>query len=217
MQFTILVTLFAAVMGAQAAPYNPRFDARSVETRSGCDSTGPFGEGHFEWFVTGSCTPGQQFACQAMDASGCEPGQTGKIGSLEVDVSQDLFDLRILLLSQNVQDPDDTQQFAKQSHTNNLVFTCPAGGQVRCQANFEDNSDGPGYSLRSLQIHLELVYIHFDVPIDVPRRTLQATAIKAIAQPRGCIYCALGIGYYHPRLGDVSFAGLLVAIRLVVS
>ncbi|KAI0668026.1 hypothetical protein C8Q78DRAFT_1099004, partial [Trametes maxima] len=33
-------------------------------------------------------------------------------------------------------------------NTNTVTFVCPSGGQVRCQANFNDNDDGPGYSLR---------------------------------------------------------------------
>jgi len=68
--------------------------------------------------------------CEATDASGCEPGVASKIGSMEVD------------------DPNDTTQYAKKSNTNSVTFVCPSGGQVRCQANFNDNDDGPNYSLR---------------------------------------------------------------------
>ena len=46
------------------------------------------------------------------------------------------------------QDPNDTVQYAKVSNTNAVVFICPSGGQIRCQANFNDNYDGPNYSLR---------------------------------------------------------------------
>ncbi|TFK50636.1 hypothetical protein OE88DRAFT_1661173 [Heliocybe sulcata] len=130
MQFSILAAFVVAAVGVQAAPSPAPVAARSVEARAGCGSSGPFGTGHFEWYITASCTSGQQYDCQAMDASGCEPGLTGKIGSLEVD------------------DPNDTTQYAKGSHTNSLAFTCPSSGQVRCQANFEDNNDGPNYSLR---------------------------------------------------------------------
>lgn len=49
-----------------------------------------------------------------------------------------------------LQDPNDTVQFAKKSNTNSVTFVCPSAGQVRCQANFNDNDDGPGYSLRGM-------------------------------------------------------------------
>lgn len=52
------------------------------------------------------------------------------------------------VLTEEPQNPDDTQQIAKKSNTNSVPFICPAGGQVRCQANFNDNDDGPNYSLR---------------------------------------------------------------------
>ncbi|KAI0820251.1 hypothetical protein BC628DRAFT_912382 [Trametes gibbosa] len=97
---------------------------------SGCGSVGPLGTGHFIWFITVSCTPGAQQTCQVTDKSGCVPGKTNKIGSVEVD------------------DPNDTVQIAKKSGTNTLPFICPSGGQVRCQANFNDSNDGPNYSLR---------------------------------------------------------------------
>lgn len=48
------------------------------------------------------------------------------------------------------QDPNDTVQFAKKSNTNSVTFVCPSAGQVRCQANFNDSDDGPGYSLRGM-------------------------------------------------------------------
>ncbi|KAI0826160.1 hypothetical protein BC629DRAFT_1453598 [Irpex lacteus] len=135
MSFTRLLTAVlsaALISGATALATGQGHVARSVDlaARAGCGSSGPLGTGHFEWFIDVGCTPGAQLRCQAMDASGCEPGKTNKIGSLEVD------------------DPNDTFQVAKQSHTNSLSFVCPSGGQVRCQANFEDNDDGPGYSLR---------------------------------------------------------------------
>ncbi|KAI0331610.1 hypothetical protein GY45DRAFT_1321932 [Cubamyces sp. BRFM 1775] len=47
-----------------------------------------------------------------------------------------------------VDDPNDTVNIAKVDNTNTLPFTCPQGGQIRCEANFNDNNDGPGYSLR---------------------------------------------------------------------
>ncbi|KAJ3010911.1 hypothetical protein NUW54_g2335 [Trametes sanguinea] len=74
--------------------------------------------------------PGDELVCQATDASGCVPGDSSHIGSMEVD------------------DPNDTINIAKGDNTNTLPFTCPSGGQVRCEANFNDNYDGPGYSLR---------------------------------------------------------------------
>lgn len=49
-----------------------------------------------------------------------------------------------------LQDPNDTVQFAKKSNTNSVTFVCPSAGQVRCQANFNDSDDGPGYSLRGM-------------------------------------------------------------------
>ncbi|KAI0347081.1 hypothetical protein BDW22DRAFT_1425158 [Trametopsis cervina] len=140
MQFPTLFALVLAALSAGSVSATPHSTealvARSsdgsiaVNKRSGCGSTGPLGEGHFEWFIVTSCTPGDSMTCQATDASGCVPGEKGKIGSMEVD------------------DPNDTTQFAKQSHTNSVPFTCPSGGQVRCQANFNDNNDGPNYSLR---------------------------------------------------------------------
>ncbi|EPQ56154.1 hypothetical protein GLOTRDRAFT_92697 [Gloeophyllum trabeum ATCC 11539] len=142
MQLNILATLVAMVVAVKAAPSDAHHEVRSIEARSGCGSSGPLGDGHYEWW--GHLPPkslcaipdylslflGQRYNCQAMDASGCEPGQVNHIGSMEVD------------------DPNDTTQYAKQGGTNSVGFTCPAGGQVRCQANFNDNDDGPGYSLR---------------------------------------------------------------------
>ncbi|KAI0364563.1 hypothetical protein BV20DRAFT_831265 [Pilatotrama ljubarskyi] len=136
MHFSTILALVTSVAVASATPSpagNPlvaRAGGVEVAKRSGCGSTGPLGTGHFEWWITASCTPGTQMTCQATDASGCVPGDTSKIGSMEVD------------------NPDDTTQIAKQSGTNTLPFTCPPGGQIRCQANFNDNDDGPNYSLR---------------------------------------------------------------------
>ncbi|KAI0630457.1 hypothetical protein C8Q77DRAFT_1075151 [Trametes polyzona] len=130
-------TVFAFVASAALVSATPsslvaRSGDGSVELakRSGCGSTGPLGEGHFLWWITAPCKAGTQMTCQVTDKTGCVPGDTSKIGSVEVD------------------NPDDTQQIAKKSGTNTLPFTCPPGGQVRCQANFNDNDDGPGYSLR---------------------------------------------------------------------
>ncbi|KAI0669333.1 hypothetical protein C8Q78DRAFT_946364, partial [Trametes maxima] len=136
---TTLVAVAASIVLASAMPsaaLSSTLVARSgdssveVAKRSGCGSTGPLGDGHFEWFIVTDCTPGAPMTCQATDASGCEPGRTNKIGSMEVD------------------DPNDTFQVAKKSKTNTLPFVCPAGGEVRCQANFNDRNDGPNYSLR---------------------------------------------------------------------
>ncbi|KAI0640731.1 hypothetical protein C8Q79DRAFT_436951 [Trametes meyenii] len=141
MHFSTLLALFApvAVVVASATPAPATVGALvarsgngSVEIakRSGCGSSGPLGTGHFVWFIDVSCTPGAQKTCQATDATGCLPGNPDNIGSMEVD------------------DPNDTFQIAKQSNTNTVTFVCPSGGQVRCQANFNDNDDGPNYSLR---------------------------------------------------------------------
>eukprot|EP00753_Platysulcus_tardus_P019954 PLAT7657.1.p2 GENE.PLAT7657.1~~PLAT7657.1.p2 ORF type:complete len:152 (+),score=6.24 PLAT7657.1:46-456(+) len=132
MQFTILATLAAAAaVAVNAVPTaDTPLAARAIEARSGCGSTGPLGDGHYIWWITVGCNSGGQYKCQAMGADGCLPGQTKHIGSMEVD------------------DPNDTTQYAKQSNTNSVTFTCPSGGQIRCQANFNDNNDGPNYSLR---------------------------------------------------------------------
>ncbi|KAH9851986.1 hypothetical protein C2E23DRAFT_828538 [Lenzites betulinus] len=139
MRFSAILALVTSLALVSATP-SPAADsslvARSgdgsieLAKRSGCGSTGPLGDGHFIWWITASCTPGTQKTCQVTDKTGCLPGDTSKIGSVEVD------------------NPDDTTQIAKKSGTNTLPFTCPPGGQVRCQANFNDNDDGPSYSLR---------------------------------------------------------------------
>ncbi|KAI0347420.1 hypothetical protein BDW22DRAFT_1351851 [Trametopsis cervina] len=102
----------------------------SLTEQSGCGSSGPLGTGHFIWYIVVSCNPGATLTCQATDATGCLPGNAKHIGSMEVD------------------DPNDTVQYAKKSNTNSVIFVCPSGGQVRCEANFNDNDDGPNYSLR---------------------------------------------------------------------
>ncbi|KAI0323666.1 hypothetical protein GY45DRAFT_1264210 [Cubamyces sp. BRFM 1775] len=134
MRFSTIVALIASIGLVAASPSSlvARSGDGSVEIakRSGCGSTGPLGTGHFKWWITTSCTPGTQMTCQATDASGCVPGDASHIGSMEVD------------------DPNDTFNVAKASNTNTLPFTCPQGGQIRCEANFNDNDDGPGYSLR---------------------------------------------------------------------
>ncbi|KAI0820250.1 hypothetical protein BC628DRAFT_912537 [Trametes gibbosa] len=140
MRFSAIVALVTSVALVSATP-SPAVAASSLVARSGdgsieltkrsgCGSTGPLGDGHFIWWITAPCTPGTQKTCQVTDKTGCLPGETSKIGSVEVD------------------NPDDTTQIAKKSGTNTLPFTCPPGGQVRCQANFNDNDDGPSYSLR---------------------------------------------------------------------
>ncbi|KAI9067898.1 hypothetical protein FKP32DRAFT_1562694 [Trametes sanguinea] len=139
MRFSTIVALVASA-GLVAATPSPaassaliaRAGDGSVELakRSGCGSTGPLGTGHFKWWIVVSCSPGAELTCQATDASGCVPGDASHIGSMEVD------------------DPNDTINIARGDNTNTLPFTCPSGGQVRCEANFNDNDDGPGYSLR---------------------------------------------------------------------
>ncbi|KAI0640702.1 hypothetical protein C8Q79DRAFT_1014924 [Trametes meyenii] len=141
MRFSALLTFIACVAVVSATP-SPApgtvLVARSgdggaqIAKRSGCGSTGPLGTGHFKWFIVTSCRPGAHMTCQATDASGCVPGKVNKIGSMEVD------------------DPDDTFQVAKKDNTNTLPFVCPSGGQIRCEANFNDNNDGPNYSLRGI-------------------------------------------------------------------
>ncbi|KAI0676167.1 hypothetical protein C8Q78DRAFT_373138 [Trametes maxima] len=139
MRFSTLLALAASLAAVSATPSpapGSALVARSgdgfteIAKRSGCGSSGPLGTGHFVWFIDVSCTPGAQKSCQATDSTGCLPGNPDKIGSMEVD------------------DPNDTFQIAKKSDTNTVTFICPSGGQVRCQANFNDSDDGPGYSLR---------------------------------------------------------------------
>ncbi|KAI0630472.1 hypothetical protein C8Q77DRAFT_1133238 [Trametes polyzona] len=101
-----------------------------LHTESGCGSVGPLGKGHFKWYIGVFCNPGARLTCQATDASGCVSGATKHIGSMEVD------------------DENDTFQIAKKSKTNTLELICPSEGAIRCQANFNDNNDGPNYSLR---------------------------------------------------------------------
>ncbi|KAI0765593.1 hypothetical protein BD413DRAFT_482034 [Trametes elegans] len=139
MHFSTIIALAASLGLAAASPSaeaGNTFVARSgdgatgLAARSGCGSTGPLGDGHFIWWITADCQAGTQKTCQVTDRTGCLPGDTSKIGSVEVD------------------NPDDTVQIAKKDNTNTLSFTCPPEGKVRCQANFNDNNDGPGYSLR---------------------------------------------------------------------
>ncbi|KAI0034825.1 hypothetical protein K488DRAFT_68888 [Vararia minispora EC-137] len=137
MQFS---SLFSLLIAAAVVVANPTvsnvLEARSADgqvdvlKRSGCGSTGPLGPGHYKWWIVASCTPGAPMTCEATDATGCVPGDPSKIGSLEVD------------------DPNDTTQYAVAQFQSSVGFICPANGQVRCEANFEDNYDGPNYSLR---------------------------------------------------------------------
>jgi len=131
MKVVSFLALMAPIVFTAANPITSTVagDATPREN-SGCGSTGPLGDGHFVWYITVSCTPSAQMTCQVTDATGCIPGNPDHIGSVEVD------------------DTNDTVQYAKASNTNTLPFTCPAGGQIRCQANFNDSNDGPGYSLR---------------------------------------------------------------------
>lgn len=65
-------TIFALVTSAalvsatpSPAPADASLVARSgdgsisLAKRSGCGSTGPLGDGHFIWWITASCTPGE--------------------------------------------------------------------------------------------------------------------------------------------------------------
>ncbi|KAI0362234.1 hypothetical protein OH77DRAFT_32549 [Trametes cingulata] len=141
MRFSTILAFLASVGLVAASPYaTPQSGnalvARAAEgnvtlsKRSGCGSVGPLGTGHFKWWIVVSCTPGAEMTCQATDASGCVPGDASHIGSMEVD------------------DPNDTFNVARGTNTNTLPFTCPSGGQIRCEANFNDNDDSPNYSLR---------------------------------------------------------------------
>ncbi|KAI0326284.1 hypothetical protein GY45DRAFT_1259313 [Cubamyces sp. BRFM 1775] len=139
MRFSTILLVIASigVVAATPTPTNTTVTAFGGEngevalsTESGCGSIGPLGTGHYKWWIVVGCNPGGAYTCQATDASGCVPGVSKHIGSMEVD------------------DPNDTFQVAFKKNTNAVTFTCPSGGQVRCEANFNDNDDGPGYSLR---------------------------------------------------------------------
>ncbi|KAI0630459.1 hypothetical protein C8Q77DRAFT_1075154 [Trametes polyzona] len=88
----LAVLTSAAIVSATPSPADASLVARSgdgsiaLAKRSGCGSTGPLGDGHFIWWITASCTPGTQKTCQVTDKTGCLPGDTSKIGSVEVDV-----------------------------------------------------------------------------------------------------------------------------------
>ncbi|KAJ8453497.1 hypothetical protein ONZ51_g13564 [Trametes cubensis] len=140
MRFSTIIAL-AASIGLVAANPTPETNKAvtafagpsgevSLSTESGCGSVGPLGSGHYIWWIVVGCNPGAQLNCQATDATGCLPGNAKHIGSMEVD------------------DPNDTYQIASKRNTNTVQFVCPSGGQIRCQANFNDNNDGPNYSLR---------------------------------------------------------------------
>ncbi|CDO74749.1 hypothetical protein BN946_scf184411.g6 [Trametes cinnabarina] len=126
MRFSAILALVASLglVSATPSPLTPLSGVHAgdgtvaLKSQSGCGSSGPLGTGHFKWWIV------------ATDASGCVPGDSKHIGSMEVD------------------DPNDTFNVARASGTNTLPFTCPSVGQVRCEANFNDNNDGPGYSLR---------------------------------------------------------------------
>ncbi|KAI0331609.1 hypothetical protein GY45DRAFT_1360683 [Cubamyces sp. BRFM 1775] len=140
MRFSTILALAASIGLVAANPTpetskavtafaGPHGDA-SLSTESGCGSVGPLGSGHYVWYIVVGCTPGAELSCQATDSTGCLPGNAKHIGSMEVD------------------DPNDTYQIASGKNTNTVQFVCPSGGQIRCQANFNDSDDGPGYSLR---------------------------------------------------------------------
>ena len=75
---------------------------------------------------------------------------------MEVDVSychlrhMPLATMKLLITQYYNQDPNDTVQYAVGMYTSSVPFICPASGQVRCEANFNDNNDGPNYSLRGM-------------------------------------------------------------------
>ncbi|CDO69694.1 hypothetical protein BN946_scf184851.g82 [Trametes cinnabarina] len=138
MRFSTLLAFAASVGLALAVPSTIEVPAlhgglnedTTLTTQSGCGSSGPLGSGHYVWYIVVGCTPGDNYTCEATDSTGCLPGNAKHIGSMEVD------------------DPNDTFTIASKKNTNQVPFVCPAGGQVRCQANFNDSDDGPGYSLR---------------------------------------------------------------------
>ncbi|KAI0746453.1 hypothetical protein C8Q80DRAFT_772018 [Daedaleopsis nitida] len=143
MRFSTVLALVASVAVASATP-SPAPDTElvvrsgdgnvSLTRRSGCGSTGPLGLGHYKWYIVRSCTPGVDTWCQATDATGCVPGVTNKIGSMEVN------------------NLDGTINYARRANGANTVpFNCPPIGRVRCQANFNDRDDGPSYSLRMFE------------------------------------------------------------------
>ncbi|KAJ3010912.1 hypothetical protein NUW54_g2338 [Trametes sanguinea] len=145
MRFTALLAFVAAISVAAATPaaldvpvaYAGTPDAPvSLSTQSGCGSTGPSvmatTSGTLSWTARRVVTRNTALhsTCQATDATGCVGGDVSHIGSMEVD------------------DPNDTFNVASGTKTNAVRFVCPSIGQVRCEANFNDNYDGPNYSLR---------------------------------------------------------------------
>ena len=67
MQFTTLLAFALASVGLSYAtaiaadseyiPVAYAADA-SIAKRAGCGSSGPLGDGHYEWYIVVSCTPG---------------------------------------------------------------------------------------------------------------------------------------------------------------
>ncbi|CDO69716.1 hypothetical protein BN946_scf184851.g104 [Trametes cinnabarina] len=138
MRFSTLLAFAASVGLALAVPSTVEVPAlhgglnedTTLTAQSGCGSSGPLGTGHYVWYIVVGCTPGDNYTCEVTDSTGCLPGNPDHIGSVEVD------------------DPNDTYTIASEKNTNQVPFVCPAAGQARCQANFNDSDDGPGYSLR---------------------------------------------------------------------
>ena len=68
MQFhtVLMYVLAAASVGFVAATptageiaiAHPADDSTALNKRSGCGSSGPLGDGHYEWYINVSCSPG---------------------------------------------------------------------------------------------------------------------------------------------------------------
>ncbi|KAH9893615.1 hypothetical protein C8Q73DRAFT_666279 [Cubamyces lactineus] len=158
MRFSPLLSILVAIGSVIAtavnsditpAVYNGDGEEPVVLTsQSGCGSVGPLGPGHYKWYIVASCNPDLKLPSLT----------TARARQLmRADVSQEKQSILDLWKSTWVNfryrgydsnDPDDTFQVAFKKNTNTLPFVCPSVGQIRCEANFNENSDGPNYSLR---------------------------------------------------------------------
>ncbi|KAI0765587.1 hypothetical protein BD413DRAFT_481968, partial [Trametes elegans] len=131
--------------------------AVQLAARSRCGSRGPLGTGHLIWYITAK--PGVQELCQVTDETGCRPGDDVSIGFVEVCA------------------PDGTNQIAKKGRTNEVPFTCPDMGQVRCQVNFNDNYHGLNY-----RIHCAYLSAHVSSPSkSSDTMGTQSTGMRAVS------------------------------------
>ncbi|KAI0753131.1 hypothetical protein C8Q80DRAFT_1150200 [Daedaleopsis nitida] len=140
MRFSTVLALVASVAVASATPSSAPGtdfvsrsgdDSSSLTRRAGCGATGPFGKGHYEWYLITSCKPGAAEWCQATDKTGCTAGNNIGIGSVQVLSS----------------DGKVTYEKGKNA-VGALKFTCPSNGKIRCQVNLNSDNDGPNYGLR---------------------------------------------------------------------